>query len=84
MDAFKNWMQDLTLKLKLKFKEINLIHLIIIACTAGGKLFDPLLILYVYPLTKKWSVYNFNGRFIWTVRDRITTNNPEKRISKKL
>ncbi len=21
----------------------------------------PLLILYVYPLTKKWSVYNFNG-----------------------
>ncbi len=24
-------------------------------------------------LTKKWSVYNFNGRFIWTVRDRITT-----------
>ncbi len=31
-----------------------------------------LLILYVCPLTKKWSVYNFNGRFIWTVRDRIT------------
>ncbi len=24
-------------------------------------------------LTKKLSVYNFNGRFIWTVRDRITT-----------
>ncbi len=41
----------------------------------GKKLFDPLLILYFCPLTKKWSVYNFNGRFIWTVRDRITTKN---------
>ncbi len=39
----------------------------------GKKLFDPLLILYVCRLTKKWSVYNFNGSFIWTVRDRITT-----------
>ncbi len=29
------------------------------------------LILYVCPLTKKLSVYNFNGVFIWTVRDRI-------------
>ncbi len=38
----------------------------------GEKIFDPLLILYVYPLTKKWSVYTFNGMFIWTVRDRIT------------
>ncbi len=37
--------------------------------SGGG--FDPLLILYVCPLTKKWSVYNFNGRFIWTVRDWI-------------
>ncbi len=44
------------------------------------KIFDPLLILYVCPLTKKWSVYNFNGRFIWTVRDRITTKKPEKHI----
>ncbi len=41
--------------------------------TVGKTLFDPLLILYVYPLTKKLSVYNFNGRFIWKVRDRITT-----------
>ncbi len=41
----------------------------------GKKKFDPLLILYFCPLTKKWSVYNFNGRFIWTVRDRITTKN---------
>ncbi len=24
----------------------------------GEKIFDPLLILYVCPLTKKWSVYN--------------------------
>ncbi len=40
---------------------------------SGGKIFDPLLILYVCPLTKKWSVYNFNGRFIWTVRDKKTT-----------
>ncbi len=38
--------------------------------TVGKKWFDPLLILYVCPLTKKWSVYNCNGRFIWTVRDR--------------
>ncbi len=48
----------------------------------GGGWFDPLLILYVCPLTKKWSVNHFNGRFIWTVRDRITTKNPEKRFSK--
>ncbi len=34
-----------------------------------------------FALTKKWSVYNFNGRFIWTVRDRITTKNPEKVIN---
>ncbi len=27
-------------------------------CAVGEKLFDPLLILYVCPLTKKWSVYN--------------------------
>ncbi len=39
----------------------------------GKKLFDPLLILYISPLTKKLSVYNFNVRFTWTVRDRITT-----------
>ncbi len=33
--------------------------------TVGEKLlFDPLLILYICPLTKKWSIYNFNGRFI--------------------
>ncbi len=48
--------------------------------SGGGKLFDPLLILYVCSLTKKLSVYNFNGRFIWTVRNRIITTNPEKRI----
>ncbi len=46
----------------------------------GKTLFGPLLILYVCPLTKKWSDYNFNGRFTWTVRDRITTKNPEKHI----
>ncbi len=38
----------------------------------------PLLILYVCPLTKKLSVYNFNGRFIRTVRDRITKNKSRK------
>ncbi len=43
------------------------------------KIFDPLLILYVCPLTKKWSVYNFNGRFIWTVRDRITKKTKNKK-----
>ncbi len=52
--------------------------------TVGEFFFDPLLILYVCPLKKKWSVYNFNGRFISTVRDRITTKKTEKRISKKL
>ncbi len=41
------------------------------------------MILYVFPLTKKRPVYNFNGRFIWTVRDRITTKNPEKCIKKR-
>ncbi len=41
--------------------------------TVGKKIFDPLLILYVCPLTKKLSFYNFNGRFIWTLRDRIST-----------
>ncbi len=40
----------------------------------GKKLFDPLLILYVCPLTKKSSVYNFNGRFIWTLREKIQKN----------
>ncbi len=44
----------------------------------GGNVFDPLLILYVCPLTKKLSVYNFNGRFIWKVRDRITTKKSRK------
>ncbi len=37
---------------------------------SGKKIFDPLLILFVCPLTKKLSVISFNGRFIWTVRDR--------------
>ncbi len=48
------------------------------------KIFDPLLILYVCPLTKKWSVYNFNGRFILTVRDRITTKKSRKKHLKKV
>ncbi len=30
------------------------------------------------PLTKKLSVYNLNGRFIWTVRYRITTKKSRK------
>ncbi len=46
------------------------------------QLFDPLLILYVCPLTNKLSVYNFNGRFIWTVREN--KKNTEKGIYKKL
>ncbi len=50
----------------------------------GGGLFDTLLILCVCPLTKKWSVYNFNGRCIWTVRDRITTNKYRKTHFKKV
>ncbi len=28
------------------------------------------LILYICPLTKKLSVYHFNGRFLWTVREK--------------
>ncbi len=50
----------------------------------GKKSFDPLLILYVCPLTKRWSVYNFNGRFIWTVRNRITTRKSRKMHLKKV
>ncbi len=50
--------------------------------TVGKNFFDPLLILYVCPLTKKWSVYNFNGRFIWTVRDRITTKSRKTHFKK--
>ncbi len=42
--------------------------------TVGKQLFHPLLILCVCPLTKKWSVYHFNHRIIWTMRDRITTH----------
>ncbi len=37
---------------------------------SGKKKCDPLLILSVCPLTKKWSVNNFNGRFIWTLKDK--------------
>ncbi len=48
----------------------------------GKKKIDPLLILYICPLTKKLSVYNFNGRFIWTVRDRTTTKNAFKKSYK--
>ncbi len=33
----------------------------VIKYTVGIKLFDPLLIFYVYPLTKNLSVYNFKG-----------------------
>ncbi len=33
-------------------------------CSGGKKNIWSLLILYICPLTKKWSVYNFNGRFI--------------------
>ncbi len=50
----------------------------------GKTLFDPLLIFYVCPLTKKLSFYNFNGRFIWTVRDRITTQKSRKTHFKKV
>ncbi len=51
---------------------------------SGKKIFDPLLILYVFPLTNKWSAYNFNGRFIWTVRDRTTTKKSRKTHFKKV
>ncbi len=52
--------------------------------TLLDQLFDPLLILYVCPLTKKWSVYNFNGRYSWTVRDRITKKKSRKTHLKKV
>ncbi len=45
---------------------------------SGIKIFDPPLILYVCLLTNKWSVYSFNGRFIWTVREKIQKNSPKK------
>ncbi len=47
------------------------------------QIFDPLLILYVCPLTKNLSVYNFGGRFILTVRDRITTKKIQKSAFQK-
>ncbi len=49
---------------------------------SGEKTFDPLLILYVCPLKNKWSVYNFNCWFIWTVRDRITTTTKKSKKKK--
>ncbi len=45
---------------------------------SGIQIFDPLLILYVCLLTNKWSVYSFNGRFIWTVREKIQKNSTKK------
>ncbi len=36
------------------------------------------------PLTKKWAVYNFNCRFIWTVRDRTTAKKIQKNALKKI
>ncbi len=36
------------------------------------------------PTDKEWSVYNFNGRFILTVRDRITTTKSRKLHFKKV
>ncbi len=53
------------------------------ADTVGENVFDPLLILNICPLTKKLSVYNFNGMFILTVRDRITTTQSRKMHFKK-
>ncbi len=52
--------------------------------TVGKKNIWSLLILYVCPLTKKWSVYNFNGRFIWTVRDRNNKKIQKIAFSKNL
>ncbi len=64
-----------------------------LVCETGGQcfklliqweknVFDPLLILYVCPLTKKWSVYNCNGRFIFnSERQNNNKKNPEKCIS---
>jgi len=49
----------------------------------GKKIYDPLLILYICPLTKKWSVYHFNGRFIWRVRGEIRTKKIQKHAFQK-
>ncbi len=51
--------------------------------TVGEKLFDPWLILYICPLTKKLSVYNFNGRFIWTVNKKKSTKFQKNALIKK-
>ncbi len=59
-------------------KKLKKQYIYIYIYTVGKKIFAPLLILYVCPLTKKWSVYNFNGRLIWTVRDRIQKNTFQK------
>ncbi len=46
----------------------------IYAAAPGPPTFTPptIQLLPNLTLTNKWSIYNFNGRFIWTVRDRIT------------
>ncbi len=61
---------------------LHFMHIYIYIYIQWKKMY-PLLILYVCPLTKKWSVYNFNGRFIWTVRDRITTKKIQKNAFQK-
>ncbi len=48
------------------------------------KIIDHLLILYVWSLTKKWSVYNLMVGLFETVRDRIIKKqNSRNHISKK-
>uniref|UniRef100_A0A674D3M1 Estrogen receptor 2b n=1 Tax=Salmo trutta TaxID=8032 RepID=A0A674D3M1_SALTR len=64
---------DMLLAATTRLRELNLqkeeyvclkAMILLNSSNGGEKVFDPLLILYICPLTNKGSVYNFNGRFI--------------------
>ncbi len=67
---FDEPLQKLTNHLFSECTSVSYPVMMLVYAYSGKKIFDPLLILFVCPLTKKWSVISFNGRFIWTVRDR--------------
>ncbi len=71
---FEEKKTDVTEKLGVS-KRYRLYYILIIYMYVqwGKNYLIPCWFLYTCPLTKKWSVYNFNGRFIWTVTDRTTT-----------
>lgn len=53
---------------------MHLLHVYVWLFIQSGKNY------HVWPLTKKCSVYKFNGRFIWIVRDWTKTKKIKKKI----